>query len=273
MPGVSTSIRIRGINSLNSSNEPIYVIDGVVIDGGSTDANSTSTNALSSINPSDIVSMDILKDASATAIYGSRGANGVIIITTKRGRKGEGKINYNGYVGMQQLPKKLEVLNLRQYAAHRNVLADIGTVQWNDNFVRPDLLGPGTDWQSELFKTAVMQSHNVSFSGGSDNSTYNLGAGYMNQDGIAAGSGFERLNLTGAFDADVKPWMKVGINFAFDNSFQKLTVSDQSLVSIALRTTPDVPVRNADGSFAASDEQFMPTNPMAMAMLIDNGSA
>ncbi|MGB4415149.1 MAG: TonB-dependent receptor plug domain-containing protein, partial [Paludibacter sp.] len=100
MPGASTSIRIRGISSLNASNEPIYVIDGVVIDGGSMNgAANTNTNALASINPSDIVSMDILKDASATAIYGSRASNGVIMITTKRGTKGEASISYNGYMG------------------------------------------------------------------------------------------------------------------------------------------------------------------------------
>jgi TonB-linked SusC/RagA family outer membrane protein len=269
MPGASTSIRIRGISSINSSTDPIYVIDGIVIDGGSFSSNSTDYNPLASINPSDIVSMDILKDASATAIYGSRAANGVIMITTKRGEKGQQRITYNGYYGVQQLPKKLDVLNLQQYAEHRNVLADIGVSQWNDNFVRPDLLGPGTDWQKELFTTASMHNHNLTFSGGSDISTFNLTAGYLNQDGIAAGSGFERLNLTGAFDANVKSWLKAGVNFAFDNSFQKLTTSDQSLVLMALRTTPDVPVRNADGSFAASDEQFMPPNPMAMAMLID----
>lgn len=269
-PGASTSIRIRGISSINSSTDPIFVIDGVVIDGGGFSANSTDYNPLASINPSDIVSMDILKDASATAIYGSRAANGVIMITTKRGEKGRQRITYNGYYGLQQLPKKLSVLNLQQYAEHRNVLADIGVSQWNDNFVRPDLLGPGTDWQKELFTTASMHNHNLTFSGGSDVSTYNLTAGYLDQDGIASGSGFKRLNLTGAFDSNVKSWLKAGVNFAFDNSFQKLTTSDQSLVLMALRTTPDVPVRNADGSFAASDEQFMPPNPMAMAMLIDN---
>lgn len=104
MPGGSSSIRIRGINSLNSSNEPIYVIDGVIIDGST---NSTSSNAISSINPSDIVSMDVLKDASATAIYGSRAANGVIMITTKRGKSGEAKISYNGYTGWQEMPKNV----------------------------------------------------------------------------------------------------------------------------------------------------------------------
>ena len=270
MPGASTSIRIRGINSLSASNEPIYVIDGVIIEGGAINGNNTNTSALAAINPADIVSMDILKDASATAIYGARGSNGVIIITTKRGQKGQATINYNGYIGWQQIPARLDVLDLQQYAAHRNTLAELGLINYNNNFVRPDLLGNGTDWQGELFNTARMDNHYLSISGGNEKDTYNLGAGYSNQDGIAAGSGFKRLNLTGSFDSQVKSYLKAGVSFAFSNIRQKLTVSDQSLVITALKTTPDVPVRNADGSFAASDEQYMPTNPMAMAMLIDN---
>ncbi|MDR1199106.1 MAG: TonB-dependent receptor [Prevotellaceae bacterium] len=270
MPGASTSVRIRGISSLNASNEPIYVIDGVIIDGGSSSGNNTNTNAISFVNPADIVSIDILKDASATAIYGSRASNGVIIITTKRGQKGDASVTYNGYAGWQQIPGKLDVLNLREYAIHRNTLAELGISQWNSNFVRPDLLGNGTDWQDELFTSAFMQSHNISISGGSERNTYAMTAGYLNQDGIAAGSGFKRLNLTGNFDAQVKDFLKAGINFALSNSNQKLTVSDQSLISVALRTTPDVPVRNADGSFAGTEEQFMPRNPMALASLVNN---
>jgi len=271
MPGASTSIRVRGINSLSSSNEPIYVIDGIIIDGGGTD-NTGNTNALANINPADIVSIDILKDASATAIYGSRGANGVIIITTKRGQKGESNVSYNGYVGWQTIPKKLDLLNLQQYAIQRNVLADNGIIATHNNsFVRPDLLGQGTDWQDELFKTALMQSHNVNISGGSDKITYALGAGYLNQEGIAAGSGFKRLNLTGNFDSQVKSWLKAGVNFAFANTNQNVTVSDQSLVLLAMRMTPDVPVRNIDGSFAGyQDQQFMPVNPMALASMVQN---
>ncbi|SEK77368.1 SusC/RagA family TonB-linked outer membrane protein [Parapedobacter koreensis] len=270
MPGASNSVRIRGISSLSASTEPIYVIDGVIIEGGAAGGDNTNTNALASINPMDIVSVDVLKDASATAIYGSRASNGVIVITTRRGKAGFSTLSYHGYTGMQQIPKKMDVLNLRQYAAHRNTLADYNISTPNNNFIRPDLLGEGTDWQSELFNNAQMNNHNVSISGGSERNTYALTGGLLKQDGIAAGSGFKRLTLTGNFESQVKSYLKAGINFAFNHLNQTLTVSDQSLVSIALRTTPDVPVRNADGSFAASDEQFMPTNPMAMATLIDN---
>lgn len=273
MPGASTSIRIRGINSLSASNEPIYVIDGVIIDGGAQNgANNTNSNALASINPADIVSMDILKDASATAIYGARASNGVIIITTKRGQKGDASINYSGYMGWQEMPKKLDVLDLREFAIHHNALADLSLVNANNNFVRPDLLGSGTDWQEELFGNAMMQNHNLSISGGNDQVNYNLSGAYLNQDSIAEGSGFERFNLSGSFDSQVKSYLKAGINFAFHNSFQKLTVSDQALVGLALRMTPDIPVRNADGSFGGQEnaENWLPKNPIAFAQLIDN---
>jgi TonB-dependent SusC/RagA subfamily outer membrane receptor len=142
-PGASTSIRIRGINSLNATNQPIFVIDGVVIDSSTDDENS---NPLSGINPSDIVSMDVLKDASATAIYGSRASNGVIMITTKKGQKGDATVTYDGYVGWQEMPKKYDMLNLSEYAAHHEVRAQVTSqVDPSDAFVRADLLGEGTE--------------------------------------------------------------------------------------------------------------------------------
>lgn len=268
LPGGSSSIRIRGINSLNASNEPIFVIDGVIIDGSTGSGNE---NALASINPSDIVSMDVLKDASATAIYGSRAANGVIIITTKRGQKGEALITLDTYVGMQEMPVKLDLLNLQEYAIHKNERADLGIVQYDNNFIRPELLGKGTDWQDELFQTAIMQSHNLSVTGGAERHTYALGLGYLDQDGIAIGSGFKRLNLRGNFESQVKDFLKVGINFAFSNSKQKTTVSDDSLIKIALKQTPNVAVKNADGSYDGPDtDEYVQNNPVGLAMLKDN---
>lgn len=270
MPGSSNTVRVRGISSLSASTEPIYVIDGVIIEGGASSGSNTNTNALASINPADVVSIDVLKDASATAIYGSRASNGVIVITTKRGKSGQSTISYYGSMGLQQLPKKMDMLNLRQYAEHRNTLASFSLVNPNNNFIKPELLGDGTDWQEELFNNASLYNHNISVAGGNGGNTYSLVGGFVDQDGIAAGSGFKRISLTGNFDSQVKKFLKAGVNFSFNNLKQRLTVSDQSLVATALRTTPDVPVRNSDGSFAASDEQFMPTNPMAMAMLVNN---
>lgn len=268
MPGGSSSIRIRGINSLNASNEPIYVIDGVVIDGSS---NSNSDNPLSSINPSDILSLDVLKDASATAIYGSRAANGVIMITTKHGKSGEAKVSYSGYTGWQEMPKKMDLLNLREYAILKNQRSAAGIVQLDNNFVRPDLLGEGTDWQDELFSKALMTSHNLSITGGNEKTTYAIGAGYLNQKGIAIGSGFERFNLRANIDTQVKKWLKAGVNLNFSNSNQKLTVSDESLIKIAMKQTPNVAARNADGTFdGPQTKEFVMINPLGLAMIKEN---
>ncbi|MEH6406725.1 MAG: TonB-dependent receptor [Leeuwenhoekiella sp.] len=267
-PGASSSIRIRGISSLNGSNEPIFVIDGVIIDSST---GSGSQNALASINPSDIVSLDVLKDASATAIYGSRAANGVIIITTKRGKNGQTSITYDGYIGFQEIPKNLDLLNLQEYAIHKNTRADLGIVQRDPNFIRPDLLGEGTDWQDAMFTRAMMQSHNLSVSGGNESSTFALGVGYLDQEGIALGSSFDRFNLRGVFDTKVKDYLKLGVNFAFNNSHQTTTVSDQALIITALKQTPNVAVRNADGTFDGPDtDEFVQNNPVGLASIRDN---
>lgn len=267
MPGGSTSIRIRGINSLNASSQPIFVIDGVVIDSATDDETS---NPLSSINPSDIVSMDVLKDASATAIYGSRASNGVIIITTKRGETGAATVTYDGYVGWQAMPKHLDVMNLREYAEHHNNRADKGILNNSDYFINPELLGEGTDWQKELFQTALMTSHNLSITGGNEKTTYAIGAGYMNQDGIAIGSGFKRLTLRGNLDTQVNKWLKAGINFSLSDSKQQVG-TDNDLIMTALKQTPNVAVRNADGSFDGPDtDQYVQTNPVGMASLRQN---
>ncbi|MEN2402510.1 TonB-dependent receptor [Flavobacterium sp. MC2016-06] len=267
-PGSSSSIRIRGISSLNGSNEPIFVIDGVIIDGSTSSVN---TNPLAAINPSDIVSMDVLKDASATAIYGSRAANGVIIITTKRGKKGDLSLNFDSYVGWQEIPKHLDLLNLKEYGTLKNTRADMGIVQRDNSFIRPDLLGEGTDWQKELFTTAMMQSYNLSASGGTDATTYAMGIGYLDQDGIAVGSSFDRFNLRAVVDSQVKSFLKVGVNLALSKTSQKTTVSDNDLILTALKQTPNVAVRNADGTFDGSDTtEFVQNNPIGLASIRDN---
>lgn len=267
MPGGSSSIRIRGVNSLNATNQPIFVIDGVIVDSSSSD-NGTS-NPLSSINPSDIVSMDILKDASATAIYGARASNGVIMITTRRGKAGEGSITYDGYVGWQNMPKKLDVMNLREYAAHKNVIAEAGINNADNNFIRPDLLGEGTDWQDELYRNALMTSHNLSMTGGSEKITYAISAGYLDQEGIALGSSFKRLSLRGNVDAEIKKWLKGGINFALADSKQKVG-TENGVIMNALTSAPSVAVYNTDGGFDGPDDVWQPDNPVALATIKDN---
>lgn len=267
-PGASSAIRIRGTNSLNATNQPIFVIDGVIVDS-STD--SESSNPLSSINPSDIVSMDILKDASATAIYGARASNGVIMITTRRGKSGESSVTYDGYAGWQEMPKQLDMLNLREYAVHHNNRAELGLVEHSSAFVRPDLLGEGTNWQNELFRKAVMTSHNLSVSGGSDKTTYAFSGGYLNQDGIALGSGFRRLSLRSNIDTQIKSWLQGGVNFSFAESKQDVGTDNNTIMS-ALLQQPTVAVTSPDGSFDGPDDVWMPDNPVGLASIRTNNN-
>ncbi len=175
-PGAAVSVRIRGITSFTGS-EPLYVIDGVVIDGNATQqasSNSLAVNispstqetgfsVLTGLNPNDIETVDVLKDASATAIYGSRAANGVIIITTKKGRSGQGRLTYDGFVGTQTQGKFLQMMNLPQYATFENNLADYFHITRRADFADPGKLGPGTDWQKAIFSSALENSHTSFF--------------------------------------------------------------------------------------------------------------
>ena len=266
-PGGSSTIRIRGTNSLNASSQPIFVIDGVIIDADASD--NGNTNPLAAINPSDIVSMDILKDASATAIYGSRASNGVIMITTKRGKSGEALITYDGYVGWQQMPKKLDVLNLREYAQHYNDIADVQIKPHVGSFIHPELLGEGTDWQDELFHTAFMTNHSLSLTGGTEKTTYAISAGYLNQDGIGLSTGFKRQTLRGNLDTQLKSWLKGGISFSLTDSKQEME-KNWDIIMTALRSQPSVAVRNPEGGYDGPDDQWMPDNAVALAEIKTN---
>jgi TonB-linked SusC/RagA family outer membrane protein len=270
-PGANTSIHIRGINSLNATNQPIFVIDGVVVEPGGVDTSDplSSNNPLASINPSDIVSMDVLKDASATAIYGSRASNGVIMITTKRGKAGEATITYDGYVGWQEQAKKLDMMNLQEYANHHNARANAGIVASSDAFVNVDALGDGTDWQEALFRRALMTSHNLSITGGTQASTYAISGGYLNQKGIAVGSGYKRLTLRGNTDAQVKKWLKAAISFSLTDSKQEVGANN-NLIMNALESQPSVAVKSADGSYDGPDDVWMPVNAIALANMREN---
>ena len=276
-PGASTSINIRGINSLNATNQPIFVIDGVVIDsdGGNSGDMLASNNPLASISPSDIVSMDVLKDASATAIYGSRASNGVIMITTKRGQAGEATITYDGYVGWQEQAKKLDMMNLKQYATHHNARSadGINIVTASDQFVRADLLGDGVDWQDALFRKALMTSHNLSITGGNEKTTYAISGGYLKQDGIAEGSGFKRLTLRGNTDAQIKKWLKAALSFSLTDTKQQVG-ADNNIIMDVLMSPPSVALKNGVGTYDGPDDPdqgvWLPTNPIAMTSIREN---
>jgi TonB-linked SusC/RagA family outer membrane protein len=192
-PGAGSSIRIRGGNSVNANNDPLYVVDGFIFynDSRSTatglDGFESGLNPLAAINPSDIESVEVLKDVSATAIYGSRGANGVIIVTTKRGRRSGFRINYRYNVGVQHIARRLSLLNAAQWGALQN---EIGI----HTFADPESLGAGTDWQNAVLQTGLVQSHELSVSGGSESHRFLVSGGHTGQDGIVAGSGFRRFN-------------------------------------------------------------------------------
>jgi len=192
-PGAGVNVRIRGANSIRSGTMPLYVIDGVPldIDHSSPDGTdvgavnpATATNPLNFINPNDIESIDVLKDASASAIFGARGANGVIIITTKKGKDGATSMNYSAYVGISQLPRKIDVLSAEEWLNFRE--DSLGTTE--DNY------GATTDWQDEIFRTAISNSHSLSFSGGSASTNYHASLNYLDQEGIIEKSDMDRIS-------------------------------------------------------------------------------
>lgn len=268
-PGGGSSVQIRGIGSINSTNEPIYVVDGVIISG---DTGTNTDNALAGINPRDIESMEVLKDASATAIYGAQGANGVIIITTKSGKAGRAKISASARFAVQTLINELPMASLREYAEHNNTVQDALGYSKSAWFAHPETLGEGTNWQRAIFSDAASQNYDLSISGGKDKTTYRASAGYTQQDGIATGSDFNRITSKLVFDTEARKWLKLGARASVSYSRQTTTIDDWNLINAAVRQKPSVPVTNFDGSYGAPDEQDNTlSNPLAVASLKDKG--
>ncbi len=181
-PGSGVRILVRGAGSLNN-NSPLYIVDGVQV------------GDINNLNPSDIASLDILKDASAAAIYGSRAANGVVLVTTKSGKKGETRVDVGGYAGAQQIAHKVDVLNASQWATVSNAAHDNAGLPRLDIAKNPETLGAGTDWQKEIYRIAPMQNYTAALSGGSDNFTYSVSAAYLDQQGIVKLTDYNRWNL------------------------------------------------------------------------------
>ncbi len=267
-PGAESSIRIRGGNSVNASNEPLYVVDGFIY---FKDASSNSTglgsiegslNPLATINPNDIESIEVLKDISATAIYGSRGANGVILITTKKGKQGEKKasINYGYSLGFSNVAKKLDLMNAAEWAQFQKTYYN-NKGGYTDEQIAA--LGKGTNWQDAVLRTALQQSHELSINGGTDKGRYAFSANYTDQDGIILNSGFQRYNFHTNAEWELLKNLKFGVNATYGRSKQSgLTTSEKQVFNsspfsagitnsfvYALLTPPVVPVYNADGSY------------------------
>ena len=266
-PGGGLSIRIRGSSSLNASNEPLYVIDGFPIDnspnlsgGGDAEVgdNQSPNNPLNSLNPADIESIEILKDASATAIYGSRGANGVVMITTKKGKKGKMTVTYDTYTGSQTVAKTIDVLSTSEYI---NAINDLSVAQGNPVvFSAEDIsqIGQGNFWQNRIFRTAPITSHNLSVGGGSENTSIYASINYFDQLGVVKNSGIKRYTGRINLETNVGERAKIGLNFNTslikdNNSVDGIQTNENAgPIYSSLLYDPTEPIFNPDGTLSQS---------------------
>ncbi|MFV8343433.1 SusC/RagA family TonB-linked outer membrane protein [Flavobacterium sp. XS2P39] len=236
-PGEGATIRIRSGSSLSANNDPLYVIDGVPVAAGGVEG---SRNPLSTINQNNIESISVLKDASATAIYGSRASNGVIIITTKKGKAGDLQVNYNGNLQVSEITNKVDALTSTQFRDF---------VSTNGNAAQQALVGAAdTDWQNEIYRTAIGTDHNIALSGGTDNVVYRASLGYANLNGILKRDNMARttmsVGVTGNF---LDNHLKIELNN--NTSLIKSNYSNRDAIGAAIRFDPTQVVRNEDGTF------------------------
>jgi TonB-dependent starch-binding outer membrane protein SusC len=263
-PGANPLVRVRGIGTVGN-NDPLYVIDGVPAGG------------LNQINPADIESIEVLKDASAAAIYGSRAANGVILVTTKKGQIGAPRVTVDSYYGTQTAWRQLDLLDRDQYIAFgRDLLA-------NGNQPAPQRFGNlgefadvNTDWQAEMFQTAPIQDHNVAISGGSESALYNVSFGYFKQEGIMRGTGFERVSFRTNTDFKINNRIKIGqtLTFAYSDRANEPLTGGRSQIEHMVKQVPYIPVRDPNrlGGFRSPDrvDGSDPENPVLNAELRTN---
>jgi TonB-linked SusC/RagA family outer membrane protein len=269
-PGGGLSIRVRGSNSIAANSEPLYVIDGVPAVTGS-GSNDPYQNPLSSINPNDIESIEVLKDASSTAIYGARGAAGVVLITTKRGRRGQNQVTVDATYGTLTPARTIPMLNGRQFAE----MANEGRVNiGKDPFYTPEQIaaipngGAGTDWQDLVLQNAAQQSYTVGTSGGDETTRYHLSGGYFDQGGIVVGSGFTRYSGRVNLERNISSRLTAGTNLTLSNTLNRIQSSDNPLgnstVMGALWFNPASPVTNDDGTYVMNSPVTWPVqNPVA----------
>ncbi len=271
-PGGGVSVRIRGSNSINSGSEPLYVVDGFPIYpdnsaygvGGSRQP----TNIMSTINPNDIQSIEILKDASATSIYGSRGSNGVVLITTKRGTAGDGRIEYDGSASLQTIANPINVLNGSEFATYLNTLEQSqgGAAIYSQAEI--DAIGEGTNWLDEVTRPGSINSHQLGFSGGSDKMRYAITGNYFNNQGILKNTDFSRYGIRLNLDNNaLNDRLTINSSWSFNRTNSNNAPTDQGgpggIIITALGLDPTVPVRNTDGTYglASYDGRFS-TNPL-----------
>ncbi len=275
-PGSGMTVRIRGGTSINASNDPLYVIDGVPIDNSSITPGGygTARNPLSFLNPNDIESIDILKDAAATAIYGARGANGVVIVTTKGGQAGQVRLDYSGAVSASTMANGLDLLSAGEYRQFINEQVDAGALPED----RLDALGEAsTDWQDAITRTSISQQHSLALSGGLENTQYRASLGYTNQEGIIISSG--QRTLTGRFSADRQAFdnrLQLGANLSTayieDDHvpYEETGGFEGAAFAGVLKFNPTYPIRDADGDFFEYSNSTR--NPVAAARQINDFS-
>ncbi|SHG56192.1 TonB-linked outer membrane protein, SusC/RagA family [Fodinibius roseus] len=273
-PGAQSRVRIRGTGSINAGNSPLYVIDGMPITNRTQPTSSTQTssqpsnNPLASLSPGDIESIEILKDASATAIYGARGANGVIMITTKHGEEGF-KINYNGTAGVQNVANRMDVLSAEEYVSVKNGLAEIDGEP--PVFSQSDIeqIGPGVNWQDEIYRTAAIQNHQISFSRGLETTNYYLSFNMFNQEGLVINSNMERY--AGRFNIDHSTEnLKFGLNLSTllvenDQAPQGKSANEGvGVIGSSVDMDPTMPIFDSDGEFMRHSV-ITADNPLAIS--------
>lgn len=270
-PGGGASVRIRGAGSLSAGNEPLYVVDGFPVTNDYDQRN----NPLNTINPADIDNIQVLKDASATAIYGSRGANGVILITTKSGKSGTSKIDFNISTGVQQVEKYVDVLNAREFAIYANEARNNAWVNSGPNrlatdpnsargnnvmyllpeiFQNPDALGEGTNWQKEIFRTAKMNNYQLNFSGGNDKTKYFVSAGYLDQEGVIINSDLKRYSFRINVESQMNKRVRVGANVTPTYTFSNQSLAEGNwqgggIIQTAITAAPHLTPYDADGNY------------------------
>ena len=278
-PGAGSSVIIRGVSTVTGNYQPLYVIDGVQIrpsapTGGAYNQPASYTNELAGINPDDIDNISVLEGAAATSIYGAAGANGVLMITTKRGKAGQTKLTASGLFTVQERPTERPVMNLQEYAIYIQRLQALGLVGVQPpELGDPSILGDGTNWQDALFHNTNMQKYSLSMSGGSDKSTFYVSGDYLNQEGVALGSGFTRGSIRLNLDNQATKWLKFGINLSAFTTKEKVNTTDGNLINIAITQNPTIPVKNPDGSYGGPEPaqtQYAQTNPVALAEINDN---
>ncbi|GGF04112.1 SusC/RagA family TonB-linked outer membrane protein [Hymenobacter cavernae] len=266
-----TSVRVRGITSAGN-NSPLFVVDGFPLPTA-VDANGVATgNELSTINPNDIESIDVLKDASATAIYGLRAANGVVIITTKRGKAGVATVNLDVYRGTQNVWRQIPLLNAQQFAQLNNEARTAGGLALIPKYANPESLGEGTDWLGEIFRPAKIQNYAISATGGSEKARYAVSAGYFQQDGTIIGSTFQRFTLRANGEVQLSKALKIGNTLALTHQDERPLNNENNefsgVIQLAVQAPPVAPARNPDGSFYefTSADNYGEENPVTAAL-------